>query len=105
MRAGALRHRIDVLTPTSTIGDSGEEVVTWSTLYGGVPACYESVGGNETSWGRQVQSTASAIFGVRYLSEITTECRVRWADRTFEIVRVDDIKGVMRRLIIECMES
>lgn len=106
MRAGSLRHRITIQTPTTTQDAAGQPIRTWATLAGPVvlPAKVESVAGGETIRGRQVSAVAQVMFTIRYRSDITTQMRVIWDGRVLGIVRASDPYGDRRELRIEAKE-
>lgn len=106
MRAGSLRHRITIQTPTATQDAAGQPVLTWSTFGGTtqIPAKVESVTGGERIRGKQVAAEATIVFTIRCISGVTTQMRVLYDSRTLGIVRVSDPYGDRRELRIECKE-
>lgn len=106
MRAGLLRQRITIQTPTATLDAAGQPIRTWATFgTANLPAKAEPVSGGEVIRGRQVSAETQWMFTVRYLAGVTAQMRVIWGSRTLGIVKAEDPYGEQHELRIECREA
>ena len=109
MRAGKLRHRIEIQTVTTAQSTSGEETRTWPTAETDddltvVWADVQDLAGRELLLAQQASSEATVRVRLRHLDGITSaDCRIVHGDRTLEIVAViPDGRG--RELELLCKE-
>lgn len=71
MRAGKLRHRVTIQSPTSATATRdalGERITDWTTVASSVPAAVEPMAGREAFLAAQRQSTATHTVRLRYES-------------------------------------
>lgn len=93
MKAGLRDRRITIERKTATQNTYGEEIVTWAELTT-VWAQVLPVTGRESYTEDQFQSFADTKFNVLYSNTtrtLTTEDRVQYRGRTFDIVSVNEI--------------
>lgn len=93
MKAGRRDRRITIERKTATQNTYGEEIVTWATLTT-VWADMRPVTGRESYTENQFQSFADTKFRVLYSNvtrTLTTEDRVTYRGRTYDIVSVNEI--------------
>ena len=105
MRAGELRHRIDIKVPTTTRDSVGTEVVSWTTLRT-VWAAIWPLRGKEYLTAEQVQSAVTHRIRMRRLpedirSQLDSKCRLEFGSRTFYIEHV--INPDERNIYLEFM--
>lgn len=84
MRAGQLRHRLAVQKATESQSSSGEITVEWSILnwtWGQIVP----LSGRELDAARQIKSEATHEIRLRYDSGLTSEHRLLFGSRVFEI--------------------
>jgi len=88
MRAGRLRHRVELHALSQTAGDFNEPVDTW-TKFATVYADIHPMRGTERFEAAQVAAEATHKVRLRYDNDVSTldvRDRVIFGDRTFEIV-------------------
>ncbi len=105
MRAGLLRHRVDLQAPTQTRGPAGGVVETFATVQT-VYASVEPIGGKEFFAAQQVQSDLSHRIRLRWRPDLTptTKWRVRYDGRDFDIEQVIEMFERMREWHLMCKE-
>ena len=84
MRAGELRHKITLQTPTETVDTMGTMTTTWST-FKTVRAAIWPIRGAEYLAARQTTSELTHKVRIRYLADLTPKHRVKWGTRYFDI--------------------
>lgn len=84
---GKLDRRITLQTMTSTRGDMGEDVQTYSTLVI-VWAWVRFGSGQERMLADKNTVTADAIFTIRWRSGITEKTRISWDGTTYDIIHI-----------------
>jgi SPP1 family predicted phage head-tail adaptor len=87
MRAGQLRHRLDLQTKVPTRGSFGEEILTWKTqvtVWGSV----ESLSGREylQAQANQLQSEVTHQIRLRYYKGLRPDWRIKFGSRIFDIL-------------------
>jgi SPP1 family predicted phage head-tail adaptor len=87
MRAGSLRHRIEVLKPTRTQDLYGQEVLSFVSV-GERWAAVEFMSGKELNYARQAQARSTHKITMRFDSDIKPSWRVRHGDATYDIESV-----------------
>ena len=97
MRAGELRHVIVVQEATAARDASGGKTYTWATK-ATIRAAYEVLTGREYFAANQETGESTARFKCRYYPGITTDMRVSWGSRYFDIERVDNPGGRAREI-------
>lgn len=103
MRIGPLRHRIALQSSTPMQGEYGSEELVWST-YATVWASVEPLSGKELLNAQQQQAETTVRVRLRYLSTVTTEHRILYASRTFEIVSLINWMEKNKRIELLCKE-
>lgn len=96
MRAGELRHRVEIQHPVAGAPNAyGEAAIAWTKLRTAW-AAVEPLSGRELVEAQAVSARASARVRMRYHGDITTDMRVLWRDRTLNIEAVLDVDGRAR---------
>lgn len=85
MRAGNLRHKINIEALTTTTDAYGGDVTTWSATLANLPASYEPLNGKEFFAADRINSKTVARFRIRYVAGITSAMRVNYGGRLFNI--------------------
>lgn len=106
MRAGRLRHRIQVFEPVRTEDTTGEELVTWAPLL----HCWAEISplkGGERMLGREISHEVTHQVDMRYggrTKGIAPSMRFVFKERTFHIeglVNIGERNEVLRMYCIE----
>ena len=105
MRAGKLRHRVDILEKSATRNEFGEEVIQWAvqeTFW----AAIEPLTGREYLDARQATIETSHRVRLRPGRQVRIQAdqRVRYGERVFLVVSVADIDERGRELVLMCRE-
>lgn len=103
MRAGKLRHRLDIQRALETQGDTGEVTVIWSdfaTVWGSV----EPLRGREFFAAREQQARVTTRIRIRYTAGVTPKMRVLFGDRIYLIDAVIDPEERHAELQLMCQE-
>ena len=104
MRAGRLKHRITLRTPIETQNRIGEVVKSYAdgeTIWAGIVP----KGALEKVTTDQRIAESDLDINIRYNSEITTEHRLIFGTRIFEITGIVNRDMANRELILFCKET
>ncbi|MGV6989651.1 phage head closure protein [Testudinibacter sp. P80/BLE/0925] len=85
MQIGKLRHRITLQQQISTLNSYGSAITDWEDV-ATVWAEIKPLSGREYFAAEQVQSEITTQIWLRYRPDIQPTMRVKWGDRTFEVV-------------------
>lgn len=104
MRAGLLRHKIEIQEKVTRRSATGGEQITWE------PYCYSwasisPLSGREYFQARQAQATISHKMIMRYQSGIKPYHRVSWGERIFDINAILNENEANIRLTLFCTEA
>lgn len=108
MNAGALRFGVEVQAPTQTADADGGFAVTWTTLpEGEVWANIQPFSGGfiDRRFGEKIAGITSHLVTIRYLSGVTTACRVKFGSRVFNVRGVGNVDERNRTLLLACEEA
>lgn len=103
LRAGPLRARIAFLRPNRA-NDHGFASVTWVAAFTVWASARIGDGVNELTQDRRAAKMA-VDFDVRYRADVTSDMRVVWRGRTFEITEPPAIEQELGRMSIRCLEE
>jgi SPP1 family predicted phage head-tail adaptor len=103
MKAGKLRHSIIIQTRTDTADSYGEPIPAWSTFLE-TWASIDPISGREFFSSKEVKSEVSHKVRIRWAEGITTQMRVLFGTRTFDIESVINIEERDRELLLMCVE-
>lgn len=100
MRAGQLRHRIKIQKQKPIVGEHGQNVGCYQTLYDGIHASIVTLTGRELELAHEILATATHTVKCRYLSGVDETCQIIWDCRTLGIgaVMVGDRTNDNRKL-------
>ena len=104
MRAGKLKHRIEVQAPTNSRADDGGTATSWATeatRWGSIDA----ISGREFFEAAQTQSRVTHRIRMRFYDGLTSDYRLVWDGRAFEIDSVVDVGGRGRETVIMAIET
>jgi SPP1 family predicted phage head-tail adaptor len=78
LKAGRLRHRVDIEEPQQLQDPTtGEVTVTWVTVHAAVPAAIEPMSVREFMAAQQVQSLVTTMIVIRYIPGLKPTMRLR----------------------------
>ncbi len=103
MRAGRLRHRLSLQSPTFTNTSVGTVVTTWptaATIWGSI----EPLRGREFYDSALINSDVTSRIVIRYTSDIEPNYRIVFGTRTFlidSIIDVEERNIEMHLMVIE----
>lgn len=103
MRAGKLRHRIQIQRPTHTRTGAGDKPITYSTVakrWGEIV----TTGGSETVEAQQVTASATHTVRIRYYEGLTVGYRFLFGSRAFDINHIDNVEMRNEEQICTCTE-
>ena len=107
MRAGKLRHRVEIQASTPTQDATGQPIDSWATVTGGtVWAAIEPISGREFVAAGSFQAEVSHFITLRWDSTITLtpRNRVKFGTRYFSIVSVRNVEERNRMWELGCKE-
>lgn len=102
LRAGQLRQRIQFLAPTR-VNDRGLASITYSPAFSVWAAATLGGGINDLAQDRRA-AKLDVDFDVRYRSDITSDMRVVWNGKTFEITALLPEQWI-GRMLVRCLEE
>lgn len=104
MRAGRLRHTLDIQQDTPGRDAAGGEVSSWAAVVSAWPCEIHQVKGGETFRGRVVHAQASSVAIGRYVTGVSSRMRAVFGTRIFDIKAVDDRDNRSRELRLDLAE-
>lgn len=105
MRAGRLRHTVDIQLRTTVRDAVGGEAVTWLTI-NAVRASIEPLSGRERLLADQVQGDVSHRIRIRYYADgLTPKHRFKLGSRVFNISSVRNVGERNREMETLCNEE
>lgn len=102
--AGVLRHQVTLQSQSTAQNSYGEAVRTWADL-GTVWAQVSPVSARELFAAAQAQATTTHQITIRYRSDVTASCRVKFGSRYFAIDGVLNPDERNWRLVLLCTEG
>lgn len=103
MRAGELRHRISLQSPSKTRSATGAEVITYATV-ATVWAKIETVRSDEIMDQQRAGATATHKMTIRHRTDIKPTWQVVWGGRTLRVDAPVIADNVNRSLTLVCTE-
>ncbi|HEV7299212.1 MAG TPA: phage head closure protein [Tepidisphaeraceae bacterium] len=97
MRAGELRHRVEIQKPIVTVDGLGESVPTWQTVTT-VHASVQSVRAYENVRARITNMETAFLVKLRYTDEVTPERRFLWEGKELYVDGITDVDGRRREM-------
>lgn len=105
MKAGRLRHLVDIQQKSVTRNTFGEEVVTWATFADDIWASVEPIRGQEFVALRQQGSELTTRIRCRYVSGVTPSMIVRFNGEEYAISEVISPMERDRELELLCVKA
>ena len=106
MRAGRLRHRVEIQAATEVQDDFGALIKTWATPAGAtVWAAVEPMQGTEAFRDDQEIAKRPVRILMRHRDDVTVENRIKFGTRIFDIHSVTDPDFRGRMLELMCEET
>jgi SPP1 family predicted phage head-tail adaptor len=106
MRAGKLRHKIDIEEQVTTQDDYGQATTTWSAILEDISAEILPLRGKEFFSGEKFNGEITHKIRIRYRSGINSKHRVKFGSRYFYL-KTPPINWEERNIFLEfmCEES
>ena len=104
MISGRLNHKIVIEQRTETKNTLGEDITTWTT-YKWTWAQVSPLSGKEYLSNNELQSSVTGRVSMRYLAGVTTDMRINWNDRMFDIISIINTEERNRELILMVEEQ
>lgn len=107
MRAGSLRHRVDLQCFANTVHPStGDRSRVWTTVVEGLPAAIEPLSGREFLAAAASQSQVTSRITIRYRPGVTAAHRLKQGDVIYNIEAVlPDNKTGREHLTLMCSQG
>jgi SPP1 family predicted phage head-tail adaptor len=102
MKAGRMRDRIDLQSPSPTTGDWGPSD-GWRTEYT-IWAEVTPLTGTEKAEDEGVQGTVTHRIHMRYRAELNSTWRIVYRSRALDIVSVINVDGLNAEMIVDARE-
>ncbi|QHB18274.1 phage head closure protein [Mannheimia pernigra] len=103
MEIGKLRHCITLQQQINTQNDYGAFVTTWQNI-ATVWAEIKPISGRELNSANQTHAETTVQIWLRYLPNLDHTMRVKFSDRLFEIVAIQNWRELNRSLLLHCKE-
>jgi SPP1 family predicted phage head-tail adaptor len=104
LRAGLLRHKIEIQNKVIRRDSMGGEVVTWEA-FTYAWASIEPLSGREYFAAHQTQSSITHKMKMRYQSGIRPYHQIGWGGRSFNIDAVMNTEERNKELVLFCTEA
>lgn len=107
MRAGLLRHRVEIQRPDYVQDqETGEMIKTWVTVWAKVPCSIEPLSAREFIAASATQSAVSARIVIRYRAGVDATMRILHLDKIYNIEGVlADKESGRDYLTLPCSEG
>ena len=89
MRAGRLRHRVIIQSPTGSRDSLGERETTWTNVLTNEPAAIEPISQKQRIAASQEYGSVTHLITMRYqsaLASMDNAWRITWGDRIFVFI-------------------
>ena len=104
VRAGKLRHEVELRTLTQTPDGSGGQTEDYDTVLATVFASIERVDEMEQLNSGMQQNVTTHKIKIRYCDGLSVSDRVRFGTREFEITEIDDVEQRNFVQMLMCFE-
>lgn len=105
MRAGSLRHRVNLQTRSATADGFGEPAQTWTTTHANLPASVEPLVGREMIAAQAVQAPVTHRVRLRYVAGVEAAQRVLFGSRVLDVHTALNRDERNRELELMCSEG
>ncbi len=103
MRAGKLRHRIEVQEDRGVANEFNELEAGWKTI-GRRWAQVTQLAGDDRLVRDQFKQSATHRVKIRFMAELTVRHRLKFGTRVLHILAVDDVEGLRAEMVLTCEE-
>lgn len=103
MRAGKLRHRVEVQRSTATQDSYGQQVITWST-FATLWADIRPSEATETFESGQFKTERKHVVRMRFFEGLTTRNRLKFGSRYFDVTGIRYVREVKEEMVVDCVE-
>jgi SPP1 family predicted phage head-tail adaptor len=102
LAAGSLRHTVTLLQPQSSVDISGQAVtyVSFKTVRAGI----SSLRGTDQERSGQFVAEEFTLVKIRYIPGVTSDMRVQFGNRMFEVQAIANVLELNRFLNLTCVE-
>jgi SPP1 family predicted phage head-tail adaptor len=104
VRAGQLRHRINILNPILAQDTDGGVNVRNNQIVATVWASVDAISGAEKFAAHEFESQVNYKVVIRWLDGIKQRMRIQWGDRLLLVESVLNPDGRKRMLLLYCLE-
>lgn len=104
MRAGQLRHFVELQAPTISQSSSGSVTASWDTI-ANVYARIEPLQGKNLEIAKQIHNLADTQITIRYYPNINCEWRVKSGSRIYNIVDPRNSAERNIEIVLTCIED
>lgn len=103
LEIGSLKHRVTIQKLVMNVNENGFEVEAWQD-YKTVWASVSNLTGREYYEAAAVQAEETVKFTIRYLSSLTTDMRILFQGKQYNITSIDNIKYENKYIEIKALE-
>jgi len=103
LNAGELNHRITLEKNEPIKSSDGSPLENWVTVVS-VWANYQAKSGREFFAAQRFNAEVNALFRIRYRTDLTVKMRVKYKNRYFEILFLNDTGKDQGELVLACRE-
>ena len=104
INAGELNKQITLQVPTVARDDFNQPIITWAdsaTVWAGII----TTGSREYYAAQKLYAETSAVFKIRYRSNMSTKMRIKYGNRYFAILGIADPEEQHIELLLSCKEA
>jgi SPP1 family predicted phage head-tail adaptor len=103
MRAGELKQRIELQTPSRSLNSMNELIDTYATT-ATIWAAIEPLTGNRLFLAQQANSEVQGICRIRYRTDVNPLMRIKYGTRYFQIIAIIDRDELNKELLLTYKE-
>jgi SPP1 family predicted phage head-tail adaptor len=104
VNAGELRHKIDIQENDTGTDDYGEPSKPPFSIHTNLRASFITTGGKELYAAQKVNALTEGVFKLRYVPGITADMRVKFGNRYFNILLVNNVNERNEWLLLSVRE-
>ncbi len=105
MQVGQLRHLVELQNYSTTVNsDYGEPVKNWTKI-AYAWANIKPVSGQVKEQGNRETASVTHSIVIRYNADLDENCRIKWEDRIFEIIAVQNYQERNIFMIVTAQEQ
>jgi SPP1 family predicted phage head-tail adaptor len=104
LKAGELNKKITFQRATYTYDSRNEKIPTWTDEPTSTHAAIITTGGREFYAAQKLNAETSAVIKIRYRSDLNTAMRIKYGNRIFHIISINDVDAKHIEMQIACKE-